>query len=146
MEPIMRMEGRPEMASLMRKLGKSRETSGDERVDEAQKDREANQSQEANQSPDSPKKPDVDTYEPERERDSKKSSSPQKSESCRANTDKVDREIEKLKQKEAELEKKLTMEKDESKKKELEKELSNVKRELQQKDNDAYRRSHTVFS
>ena len=69
-----------------------------------------------------------------------------KGEICRGSTDKVDREIEKLKKKKEELEAKLNTETDESKKKELESRLAQVERELRQKDNDTYRRRHTVFS
>lgn len=65
---------------------------------------------------------------------------------CKGSTDKVDREIEKLKQKKEELEANLNTETDETKKKELESKLAQVERELRQKDNDTYRRQHMVFS
>lgn len=67
-------------------------------------------------------------------------------ESCTANTDKVDREIEELKQKKAELEQRLHSETDDAGIRELEKDLAQVERELRQKDNDAYRHRHAVFS
>lgn len=62
------------------------------------------------------------------------------------NTDQVDREIEALKKKQAELKQQLGTETDEAAIRELKRELSQVERELRQKDNDAYRRQHTVFS
>ena len=69
-----------------------------------------------------------------------------KAESCTANTDKVDREIKQLRQKENELEARLRTEKDASRAEALEQELAKVERELNLKDNDRYRRQHTVFS
>ncbi len=67
-------------------------------------------------------------------------------ESCTCNTDKVDHEIEKLKKEREELEREIHAETDESKIRALEKRLAQVERELRQKDNDAYRRQHAVFS
>ena len=58
-------------------------------------------------------------------------------------TDKVDREIETLKKKRAELEQRLNTETDSVRSKELERQLAQVERELKQKDNDTYRRQHT---
>lgn len=69
-----------------------------------------------------------------------------KPEICRGSTDKVDREIEKLKKEQEELVQKISSETDETKIKELESRLAQVERELRQKDNDTYRRQHTVFS
>ncbi len=87
-----------------------------------------------------------DEYIPETkgDADSKrvKSEKSEKSEMWRCSTDKVDREIEKLKKQKAELEGKLSMEKDERKIQELESQLSQVERELSQKDNDTYRKQH----
>ena len=60
------------------------------------------------------------------------------------NTDKVDREIEKLKKKHQELEQRLNTETDEAKIKDLERQLAQVEGELKQKDNDTYRRQHTT--
>ncbi len=65
---------------------------------------------------------------------------------CTGNTDKVDREIEKLKRKREELERRLHTETDEARRKELERQLAQVARELDQKDNDAYRRRHSAFT
>lgn len=62
------------------------------------------------------------------------------------NTDKVDREIEKLKKKKQELEQQLNTETDEAKSKELERQLAQVERELKQKDNDTYRKQHSTFT
>jgi len=75
-----------------------------------------------------------------------KSAPGKKAETCTGNTDKVDREIENLKKRQEELERQMHSETDEAKIKALERELSRVERELSQKDNDAYRRQHTVFS
>ena len=69
-----------------------------------------------------------------------------KAESCTVNTDKVDREIEKLKKKREELKRQIHSETDDSKVRELEKKLSQIERELSQKDNDTYRRQHSTFS
>lgn len=78
--------------------------------------------------------------------DSEKISNEKKAETCTANTDKVDREIERLKKKQAELEQQLNTETDERKIKQLESELVRVEGELRQKDNDTYRRQHTQFT
>ena len=67
-----------------------------------------------------------------------------KDETWECNSDKVDREIEKLKKKQRELEQRLNTETDEAKVKDLERQLAQVERELQQKDNDTYRRQHTT--
>jgi len=69
-----------------------------------------------------------------------------KAERCTGNTDKVDRELEKLRKKRAELEKQLASETDEVKARDLERKLAQVENELRQKDNDAYRRRHSVFT
>lgn len=68
-----------------------------------------------------------------------------KSEKCTANTDKVDREIKKLKEKAAQLRQQIRSA-SEDKRKELEDLLKMVEAELSQKDNDSYRRENTVFS
>ena len=67
-----------------------------------------------------------------------------KGETWECNTDKVDREIEKLKKKQQELEQRLNTETDEAKIKDLERQLAQVEQELKQKDNDTYRRQHTT--
>ena len=68
-------------------------------------------------------------------------------EKCTTNTDKVDREIEKLKEKKQQLEQQIKAASgDEEKVKELEKKLAQVESELSQKDNDTYRRQHAVIS
>ena len=76
----------------------------------------------------------------------KNKDSGKKTEKCTGNTDKVDREIEKLKKRKKELESQLRTVEDEGKRKSLESQLAQVERELRQKDNDGYRRQHTVFS
>ena len=58
------------------------------------------------------------------------------------NTDKVDREIEKLKQTQAQLEQKIAAAKKPEDKEALESQLAQVKAELKLKDNDTYRRQH----
>lgn len=72
---------------------------------------------------------------------------PKKSEEkCVGNTDKVDREIEKLKEKQQWLEQQIqTVAGDEQKVRELEKKLAQVEAELRQKDNDTYRRQNSEF-
>ena len=66
---------------------------------------------------------------------------------CVGNTDKVDREIEKLKEKKRELEQQIrSASGDERKIRELEKKLTQVEQELSQKDNDTYRKQHSEFS
>jgi len=76
----------------------------------------------------------------------KKAADGKKAEICRGSTDKVDREIEKLKKKREELERQISLETDETKIKELERKLTQVEGELRQKDNGTYRRQHTVFT
>ncbi len=72
---------------------------------------------------------------------------PEKSEEkCTGNTDKVDREIEKLREKKKELEQQLQSATDEKKIRELKSRLAQVESELRQKDTDTYRRQHTTFS
>lgn len=68
-----------------------------------------------------------------------------KSEKCTANTDKVDREIKKLKEM-AELLQQQLRSASADERNELEKQLRAVETELSQKDNDSYRREHTDFS
>lgn len=58
----------------------------------------------------------------------------------------MDREIEKLKKKRQELERRLAAETDEARIKDLERQLAQVERELTQKDNDTYRRQHSTFT
>ncbi len=68
-------------------------------------------------------------------------------ERCTINTDKVDREIEKLKEKQRQLEQQLkSASGDEKKVRELEKKLAQVESELSQKDNDTYRRQNASVS
>ena len=77
-----------------------------------------------------------------------KGGSPERAEEkCTGNTDQVDREIEKLKEKKQQLEQQIKMASgDEEKVKELENQLAQVENELSQKDNDTYRRQHSVFT
>ncbi len=67
-------------------------------------------------------------------------------EKCTADTDKADREIEKLKEKKQQLEQQIkTAAGNEEKIKELEKQLDLIERELSRKDNDTYRRQKAEF-
>ena len=94
---------------------------------------------------DAPKQPEAPPDAPEEPEENKGAKGPEgkKDEVWEGNSDKVDREIEKLKKKQQELEQQLNTETDEAKIKELERQLSQVEQELRQKDNDAYRRQHT---
>ncbi len=68
-------------------------------------------------------------------------------EKCVTNTDKVDREIKKLKEEKQQLEQQIqSASGDEKKIRELEKKLAQVENELSQKDNDTYRRQHASVS
>ena len=89
-----------------------------------------------------PEKPNADE-EPDPAGQGAKGPEGKKDEVWEGNSDKVDREIEKLKKKQQELAQQLNTETDEAKIKELERQLSQVEQELRQKDNDAYRRQHT---
>ncbi len=72
---------------------------------------------------------------------------PKKAGRCTGNTDKVDREIEKLKAKQAKLEQELARcREDPEKRSELEKQLAQVENELRVKDTDSYRRRHIRFT
>jgi len=62
------------------------------------------------------------------------------------NTDDVDREIERLKEKREQLASQIGRESDPQRKEELERELAQVEQELTRKDNDTYRRQHADIS
>ena len=62
------------------------------------------------------------------------------------NTDKVDKEIEKLKQTQTQLEQKIAAAKEPKEKEKLEAQLAQVNAELKAKDNDTYRRQHSTFT
>lgn len=66
--------------------------------------------------------------------------------SCTCNTDKVDREIEKLKKQKLELERQISRETDEAKAEDLKARLAQVEKELRQKDNDTYKRQHAAYT
>lgn len=95
--------------------------------------------------PESTAAPDPDEKAPPPEGPEKPASG-DRAEKCVCNTDKVDREIEKLKERQEQLERQLRSEADSTKAAELERQLAQVRRELQQKDNDSYRRQHAEFS
>jgi len=68
-------------------------------------------------------------------------------EKCTTNTDKVDREIKKLKEQKQQLEQQIKAASGEEERvKELKKKLSRIQGELSQKDNDTYRRQKAVIS
>ena len=68
-------------------------------------------------------------------------------EKCVANTDRVEREIRKLKEKKQQLEQQIqSVSGDEKKIRELEKKLAQVENELSRKDNDTYRRQNASVS
>lgn len=83
-----------------------------------------------------------DTKNPSGTNKASKQADDRKPEICKCSTDKVDREIEKLKKRKEKLEGQLRTEKDEQKIQHLERELAQVERELTRKDNDTYRRQH----
>lgn len=83
---------------------------------------------EATDGPEKPKRPD------------------KRSDECTCNTDQVDRELEALRKKQETLARQLRSETDGTKASSLQRELAQVERELAQKDNNAYRRQHAVFS
>ena len=98
-------------------------------------------------------RPKVYFDDPERE-DGKPSDAPapskkateDKAERCTGSTDQVDREIERLRRRKEALEQQINTQTDETRIRELERKLAQAVRELTRKDNDAYRRRHTVFS
>lgn len=72
---------------------------------------------------------------------------PEKEEICIGNTDRVEREIQKLKEKKKQLEQQIQAASgDEKKIRELEQKKAQVEMELSQKDNDTYRRQNTSFT
>lgn len=96
----------------------------------------------AEDAPDAPGAPDRDKGAEGPE----KSGSNKNAKSCACNTDKVDREIEKLKKQKQELERQIKRETDETKVEDLKAKLAQVENELRQKDNDAYRRRHATYT
>lgn len=67
-------------------------------------------------------------------------------EKCTADTDEVDRELKRLREKREELARRLSSETGGERARALERQLAQVENELRQKDNDAYRRRHTKFT
>lgn len=93
--------------------------------------------------------PKINSDDPEQDKDADapdKKASGDKAASCTINTDKVDREIEKLKKRQGELEQQINSETDDKKLEKLTRELKQVESELLQKDNDTYRRQNAVVS
>ena len=86
-----------------------------------------------------------DEGNPKIDYDSLEKSDKSKSESCTGNTDKVDREINRLKKKAEQLKQRLNSAEGKERER-LERQLKDVQNELAQKDNDNYRRQHAVFS
>ena len=97
---------------------------------------------------DAPRRPEdaPEAEEPDSADQGAKGPEGKKEELWEGNTDKVDREIEKLKKKQQELEQRLNSETDEAKIKDLEHQLAQVEKELKQKDSDTYRRQHAVYT
>ena len=90
-------------------------------------------------------KPKIYFDDPEQDR----KASGSEEERCTCNTDKVDREIEKLKKEQEKLERQLSSaanHADNEKIRELERKLAQIESQLRQKDNDTYRRQHAEFS
>ena len=77
-----------------------------------------------------------------------KVSQDEKAETCTTNTDKVDREIEKLKEERDQLEQQIrtTKDPDKAEGRDLKRQLAQLENELRQSDNDAYRRQNAVIS
>lgn len=67
-------------------------------------------------------------------------------EKCTADTDEVDRELKRLREKREELARRLSSETGGERARALERKLAQVEGDLAQKDNDAYRRRHTKFT
>lgn len=89
--------------------------------------------------------PDPEKADPEKKADGSEKAG-EKGERCICSTDQVDREIEKLKEKKEDLEKKLNTETDDKKVDNLQRQLEQVERELMEKDNDSYRKQHATFT
>lgn len=111
-------------------------------ADERKKsERSENEAQERRQ------KPVTDEYIPEEKPEPSGRYSPGKNEKhCTCNTDKVDREIERLKKQKQELERQISRETDENKAEDLKAKLAQAEKELRQKDNDTYRRQHATYT
>ncbi len=75
-----------------------------------------------------------------------KPASKDKAERCTTNTDKVDRELERLRRRAEELARQFDAETDPARAQALGQKLARVEAELAQKDNDAYRRQNAVIS
>lgn len=71
---------------------------------------------------------------------------PKEAGTCTTNTDKVDREIEKLKEERDQLEQQIRTAKAPDKIEDLKRRLARLENELRQKDNDGYRRQNAVIS
>lgn len=74
-----------------------------------------------------------------------KEENPAEEERCTVNTDRVDREIKRLKEQKAALARQLQRTQDPARQQQLGQRLEQVEAELQQKDNDAYRRQHAEY-
>ena len=83
---------------------------------------------------------------PERTEDAPDTERPEKEELCVGDTGKVDREIEALKKKLAELQQRLNGEADEVEAGDIERQIAQAERELAQKDNETYRKQHSTFT
>ena len=90
----------------------------------------------------------VDQYEEQLEKRAKgRDGATASSDVCTTNTDRVDKEIEKMKEQKKQLKQQImTAVGDPGEAEELKKKLSQIERELSRKDNDAYRRQNAVVS
>lgn len=86
-------------------------------------------------------------YDDPKKAEKAKTDPEKKAEECTANTDRVDREIEKLKEEKKQLEQQIrSAADDEEKVKELKNKLAQIEGKINQKDNDAYRKQNAVIS
>lgn len=80
----------------------------------------------------------------EREKPAKEEN-PAEEERCTVNTDKVDREIKRLKEQKADIAQQMQRTQDPARQRQLGQWLEQIEAELRQKDNDAYRRQHAEY-
>lgn len=129
---MVEMTGIGQQTAGTSEIQKPRRAAGEEELQEKQKRAEEQNSL---------SRPRYDEYIPEKKEAPSGKEGPEK---CIGNTDKVDREIEKLKQKRNELEKQLGgAEEGTEEWKRIRKQLEQVEAELKRKDTDSYRRQHT---
>lgn len=94
--------------------------------------------------PDTPARPAAEE-EPAADEKPAKEQTPAEEERCTVNTDRVDREIKRLKEQQAALTQQLQRTQDPARQQQLAQRLEQIEAELRQKDNDAYRRQHAEY-